>query len=93
MRRSQGLQVNPPRISLLWKIWLSTSVALTTMFALLGYLVRESVQYAATRSPREEAQSGAIAYQALWEKRTEVLETLARVLTGMPAGTDSEQSK
>ncbi|MCC6394962.1 MAG: sensor histidine kinase [Bryobacterales bacterium] len=77
--------MNPRRISLLWKIWLSTSVALTAMFALMGYLVQESVQYTATRSLQEEVQSSAKAYQALWEERAEVLETLARVLSGMPA--------
>jgi signal transduction histidine kinase len=77
--------VNLRRISLLWKIWLSTSVALTAMFAVMGYLVQEGVQYTATRSLQEEVQSSAKTYQALWEERAEVLETLAGVLSGMPA--------
>lgn len=55
------------------------------MFALMGFLVQESVQDTATRSLQEEVQSSAKAYQALWEERAEVLETLARVLSGMPA--------
>ncbi|MCC6341960.1 MAG: sensor histidine kinase [Bryobacterales bacterium] len=84
--------MNPRRISLLWKIWLSTSVALTAMFALMGYLVQERVQYTASRSLRDEVQSSARAYQALWEERVEALETLVRVSSGMPAALPAIES-
>src|SRR5262245_14361845 len=77
--------MNLRRLSLLWKIWLSTSVALTAVFALVGFFVQRGVQDTATRSLQEEVQASSKAYQALWEARAELLESLAAVLSAMPA--------
>jgi signal transduction histidine kinase len=85
--------MNFRRVSLLWKIWLSTSVALTAMFAVIGYLVQRGVQETATRSLMEEAQSSSKAYQALWEARAGILESLASVLSGMPATAKALQAR
>jgi signal transduction histidine kinase len=76
--------MNPRRLSLVWKIWLSTSVALTLVFALLGYYLQRSVQETATRSLLEEAKSSAKTYRALWEARADELRTLASLLGAMP---------
>jgi len=76
--------VNPRRIPLLWKIWLSTSVALTALFVLLGFFVLRSVYSASAQSLLREAQASAKAYEALWGARAEQLQSLAAVVGGLP---------
>lgn len=76
--------MNLRRLSLLWKIWLSTSVALTVLFAAIGYFVQRGVQDTATRSLQEEVQSSLKAYDALWESKVELFESLAAFMSGMP---------
>ncbi len=76
--------MNPRRIPLLWKIWLSTSVALTALFALLGFLVLRSVQNEAAASLLREAQGSAKAYQAIWDARAEQLQSLAAMVGELP---------
>jgi len=85
--------MNFRRLSLLWKIWLSTSVALTGMFALIGYFVQRGVLETATQSLMEEVQSSSKAYQALWEARAGILTSLAGVLSGMPATDKALQTR
>lgn len=76
--------MNPRRLSLLWKIWLSTSVALTALFAVLGYWIQRSVEDAATRSLQREAQASAQTFQGLWRARADWLRSLAGLLGSMP---------
>lgn len=76
--------MNFRRISLLWKIWLSTSVALTAMFVAMGVFLERSVQETATSSVQEEVRGSSKTYRALWEARAEQLASLAEVLGNMP---------
>jgi signal transduction histidine kinase len=76
--------MNLRRLSLLWKIWLSTSVALTVLFAAIGYIVQRGVQETATRSLQEEVQASLKAYEALWESKVQLFESLAAFMSGMP---------
>ena len=76
--------MNLRRLSILWKIWLSTSVALTVLFAAIGYFVQRGVQDTATRSLQEEVQASLKAYEALWESKVELFESLAAFMSGMP---------
>src|SRR5262245_41192273 len=85
--------MNLRRLSLLWKIWLSTSVALTAMFAAIGYLLQLGFQDTATRSLQEEVQSSSKAYEALWEARADQLYALASMLSSMPSTRQAVQSK
>ncbi|MFN7936322.1 MAG: ATP-binding protein [Bryobacteraceae bacterium] len=76
--------MNLRRLSLLWKIWLSTSVALTILFVAIGYLVQRGVQETATASLQEEVHASLKAYEALWESKVELFESLAAFMSGMP---------
>lgn len=85
--------MNLRRLSLLWKIWLSTSVALTAFFAAMGYLVLRAVQDTATRSLQDEVQTSLKAYEALWESRVNLLESLAAFMSGMPEALQALEGK
>ncbi len=85
--------MNLRRLSLLWKIWLSTSVALTVLFAAIGYFVQRGVQETATRSLQEEVQASLKAYEALWESKVELFESLTAFMSGMPEALQSLEGK
>ncbi len=77
--------MNFGRLSLLWKIWLSTSVALTAVFVVTGYFLQWSMQDTATNSVKQEVQASSKAYEALWQARAELLESLAGLLSATAA--------
>lgn len=72
------------RLSLLWKIWLSTSVALTALFALTGWVVQRHALETTLRSVREEVETSFQAYVSLWRTRAEMLRSVAAVIASMP---------
>src|SRR5262249_36339584 len=59
------------RFTLLWKIVLSTSVAVTALFALVGWIVQSNVVSTTTRSLEDEVQASFQAYQSLWNARSD----------------------
>lgn len=73
----------PAQVSLLWKILLSTSIAITILFAVTGWLV----QYHATRmtalSLEEEVRTSFRAYESLWQSRADRLASVSVVLSRM----------
>lgn len=71
-------------LSLLWKIWLSTSFALTVLFALAGYLSQRHTVNATTRSLEEEVRASFRAYESVWKARAEMLGSVAGVMSAMP---------
>ena len=71
------------RFSLLWKIVLSTSVAVTLLFALVGWIVESNVVSTTSRSLEDEVKASFGAYQSLWIARSESLARISRVLSGM----------
>lgn len=73
-----------PRLSLFWKIWLSTSVALTALFAITGWVVQRSAVATTTRSLQEEVKAGFQAYDSLWKARAEKLGAVTSILSSMP---------
>jgi hypothetical protein len=52
------------RFPLLWKIVLSTSVAVTALFALVGWIVQSNVVSTTTRSLEDEVRASFQAYQS-----------------------------
>lgn len=72
------------RLSLLWKIWLSTSVALTALFAITGWVVQKHAIEATSRSLEEEAQTSSRAYESLWRTRAETLRSVSSIISSMP---------
>lgn len=82
--------INLRRVPLLWKIWLSTSVALTALFVIIGIFLQRSVQDTAVRSLEEEARASAQAYDGLLEARAAVLQSIAAVFSVIPAAGDAK---
>ena len=71
------------RLSLLWKTLLSTSIALTALFAVTGWIVQTSATRALSHSIEEEVQSSFRAYDSLWRSRADKLATVSLVLSRM----------
>ncbi len=71
-------------LSLLWKIWLSTSFALTVLFAVTGYMLQRHAIEATTRSLEEEVKASFGAYESVWKARAEKLGSVAGIMSSMP---------
>jgi signal transduction histidine kinase len=71
------------RLSLLWKILLSTSVALTALFALTGLIVQGHVIRTTSFSVEDEVKASFQAYESLWQSRAEKLSAVSRILSNM----------
>ena len=71
------------RLSLLWKILLSTSIALTVLFAVMGWIVQDNATRAMSASVDEEVQASFRAYDSLWRSRAETVAALSLVISRM----------
>jgi len=71
------------RLSLLWKILLSTSVAITALFAITGWIVENNALTTTSRSLEDEVQASFQAYQSLWRSRERMLASVSLVLSEM----------
>ena len=72
----------PP--SLLWKILLSTCLAITVLLALAGWFAQDQTRSVLLRNMRSELQTSFGAYESLWQSRAATLRSVSRVLSGMP---------
>lgn len=72
------------RLSLLWKIWLSTSVALTSMFAIAGWILQRHAIETTTVSLEDEVRTSVQAYESVWRAREEMLASAAAILRNLP---------
>jgi signal transduction histidine kinase len=70
--------------SLLWKILLSTSLAITLLFAAMGWVVQDEFVRIASATVEEEARAGFHAYESIWNARAEQLASVSLVLSRMP---------
>lgn len=71
------------RLSLLWKILLSTSVAMTVLFALTGWIVENNALNTTSRSLEDEVQASFQAYRSLLQSRARTLASLSLMLSQM----------
>jgi len=71
------------RLSLLWKILLSTSVAMTVLFALTGWIVEKNALNTTSRSLGDEVQASFQAYRSLLQARARTLASLSLMLSQM----------
>ena len=74
----------PSRLSLLSKIWLSTSVALTVLFGVTGLILQRHTLETTNLSLQEEVRASLQAYESLWKSRSEALGSVAAVISSMP---------
>jgi signal transduction histidine kinase len=71
------------RLSLQWKILLSTSIAITVLFAITGWVVLNNVMYTTSQSLEDEVQTSFQAYESLWHSRAAQLSSISLILSGM----------
>jgi signal transduction histidine kinase len=71
------------RLSLLTKIMLSTSVAITLLFAVTGEIVLRNITNSMSASLDAEVQGSFDAYASLWKSRTEMLAKVSSVVASM----------
>jgi signal transduction histidine kinase len=71
------------RLSLQWKILLSTSAAITVLFAVTGWIVLNNTMQTTSKSLEEEVQTSFQAYESLWRSRAEQLSSISLILSGM----------
>lgn len=69
--------------SLLWKILLSTSIAITLLLAIAGWFVQNQTRSALSESLENDLQGSFHAYESLWHARTEMLRSVSLVLSTM----------
>jgi len=72
------------RLSLLWKILLSTSVAVTVLFAITGEIVLNHITKTMSASLDEEVQASFAAYTSLWKSRADLLASVSSILSTLP---------
>lgn len=71
------------RVSLLWKIMLSTSIAVSLLFGLTGWLVQDQFARIASLSVEEEVRQSFEAYRFLWKARASQLASVCSVMSRM----------
>ena len=71
-------------VSLLWRILFSTSIAITLLFAALGWFLQEQFASVASASLEEEVRASFQAYDSLWNARADQLATVSLALSRMP---------
>ncbi len=72
------------QMSLLGKLWLSTSVALTALFLITGWVVQRNAVETTSRSLEEEVRASFQAYESLWKSRSKMLRSVAAIISSMP---------
>jgi signal transduction histidine kinase len=71
-------------LSLLWKILLSTSIAITILFAVTVWIVQRQFVNSASETLEEEVRGSFTAYESLWRARGGKLAALSLLLSRMP---------
>jgi signal transduction histidine kinase len=71
------------RLSLLWKILLSTSVAITLLFALTGWIVLRNAIQTTSLSVEHEVGASFQAYESLWKAHEDLLRKVSLILSTM----------
>jgi len=72
------------RLSLLTKILLSTTVAITVLFAITGEIVLHNITRTMSDSLRQEVQDSFSAYTSLWQAKANLLSSVSRIMSDMP---------
>ena len=71
------------QLSLLWRISLSTSVAITVLLLVAGYFVQDQTRTALSNNLEMELRGSFRAYESLWQARAEMLKSVSRALSAM----------
>ncbi len=72
-------------VSLLWRILFSTSIAITVLFAAMGWLLQDQFVRIATATLEDEVRASFRAYESLWRARADQLATVSLILSRLPS--------
>lgn len=70
-------------VSLLWRILLSTSIAVTLLFGVTGWIVQDNATSTTAASLDEEVRASFHAYDSLWRSRADMLASVSLVVSRM----------
>ncbi len=76
-------QTSHSSLSLLWRILLSTSVAITLLFGITGWMVQTYAGNVSQHSLQEEVKTSLEAYRALWAERANNTASVSKVVSSM----------
>ncbi len=68
-------------VSLLWRILFSTSIAITVLFAAMGWLLQDQFVRIASATLGDEARASFRAYESLWKARGDQLASISLILS------------
>jgi signal transduction histidine kinase len=71
------------RLSLLWKTLLSTSIAITLLFAVTVWIVQQHVVQSTSESLEDEVRASFQAYESLWRAHADKLASISLILSTM----------
>lgn len=71
------------RLSLLWRVLLSTSVVITLLFAATGWMVQTYASSVGEQSLQREMRISLDAYRALWAERARNVASVSKVISSM----------
>jgi len=72
-------------ISLLWRILFSTSIAITVLFAVMGWLLQDQFVGIASTTLEDEVRASFRAYESLWKARGDQLASVSLILSRLPS--------
>jgi signal transduction histidine kinase len=72
-------------VSLLWRILFSTSIAITVLFAAMGWLLQDQFVRIASATLGDEAGASFRAYESLWKARGDQLASISLILSRLPS--------
>ena len=72
-------------VSLLWRILFSTSIAITVLFAAMGWLLQDQFVTIASATLEDEVRASFQAYESLWRARGDQLASVSLILSRLPS--------
>src|SRR5580765_3090354 len=72
-------------VSLLWRILFSTSIAITVLFAAMGWLLQDQFVRIASATLETEVRASFRAYESLWRARGDQLASVSLILSRLPS--------
>jgi signal transduction histidine kinase len=78
------MRIHPfTHLTILWKILLSTSVAITLIFGLTGWIILNHATETTSQSLDDEVKASFQAYQSLWNSRAQLLSSVSLIMSSM----------
>lgn len=79
------MKFKPHSVSLLWRILFSTSIAITVLFAAMGWLLQDQFVRIASATLENEVGASFRAYESLWKARGDQLASVSLILSRLPS--------